>query len=298
MSLIFTVLQVIGVVTIAAGSVALFFFPSSPLDFKFFTHEEKVVSVWRVAENQTGIKHKVVLRYQIKEALLEPRIWFIACQQIAIGTINASITNFMSALLAGFGYKPAQVILLQLPNGAFQLVMTIVAGAIASNVRNTSIICAIAVQIPSAAGIIGIALIPIEHRLALTACCWLLGIIGAAIILNWSIVASNISGHTKRMTVNGLNFVCYAAGNITGPFLFQAKEAPRYHSAIWTLCGVYAACTTFTALIGLVMWMSNIHRDKAAREGANAESVSTERVSEEAFRDLTDRENRNFRYKL
>lgn len=56
-------------------------------------------------------KHNAVHRYQIKEALLEPRIWFIACQQIAIGIINASITNFMSALLAGLGYRPAQVIL-------------------------------------------------------------------------------------------------------------------------------------------------------------------------------------------
>jgi hypothetical protein len=79
------------------------------------------------------------------------------------------------------------------PQWCFQLVMTIVAGTIASNVRNRSIICAIAVQIPSLAGILGISLVPIEHRLALTACCWLLGIIGAAIILNWSIVTSNIS---------------------------------------------------------------------------------------------------------
>ncbi|KAF4431487.1 Major facilitator superfamily [Fusarium acutatum] len=293
------VFLVIGVVTISGGCIAFLFFPSSPIDFKLFTHEEKVVSIWRIADNQTGIKHSTVLNYQIKEALLKPRVWFIAGQQIAIGIINAGITNFMSALLAGFGYSPNQVILWQLPNGAFQLVMTIAAGAIASNVRNSSILCAIAVQIPSLAGILGIALIPIEHRLALTACCWLLGIIGAAIILNWSIVASNISGHTKRMTVNGLNFVCYAIGNIIGPFLFQAKGAPRYHSAIWALCGVYAACIIFTSLIGLTMWMSNKRRAQAAREAGTSEPISAcNDIGEDGFRDLTDRENRNFCYKL
>ncbi|KAF5560493.1 major facilitator superfamily transporter [Fusarium phyllophilum] len=193
------------------GCIAFFFFPSNPIDFKLFTHEEKVVSIWRIADYQTGIKHSTVLHYQIKGALLEPRVWLIAGQQIVIGIINAGITNFMGALLVRFSPSPNQVIVWQLPMGAFQLVMTIAAGAVASNVRNSSILYAITIQIPSLAGILGIALMPIEHRLALSACCWLLCIIGAAIVLNWSIVASNISGHTKRMTVNDLNFVCYAS---------------------------------------------------------------------------------------
>ncbi|CVL02569.1 uncharacterized protein FMAN_00073 [Fusarium mangiferae] len=201
----------IGVVTISGGCIAFFFFPSSPIDSKLFTHEEKFFSIWRIADDQTVIKHSTVLHYLIEEALLEPCVWFIAGQQIAIGIINAGITNFIYALLAGFGYSPHQVIFSQLLNGAFQLVMTISAGAIASNVQHSSILCAIAIHIPSLAGILGIAPITIEHRLALTACCWLLGIIGTAIILNWS----NIPGHAKRMTVNGLNFVCYASGNIT-----------------------------------------------------------------------------------
>ncbi|PNP81417.1 hypothetical protein FNYG_05223 [Fusarium nygamai] len=101
------------------------------------------------------------------------------------------------------------------------------------------------------------------------------------------------------MTVNGLNFVYYASGNIIRPFLFQAKEAPRYRSAIWALCGVYAACVIFTALIGLTMWMSNKRRSKAAREAVASEATSAcNDVGEDGFRDLTDRENRNFYYKL
>ncbi|KAF7544106.1 hypothetical protein G7Z17_g10213 [Cylindrodendrum hubeiense] len=291
----------IGVITVTAGLVAFFIFPSSPLDFKLFSHEEKVVSIWRVAENQTGIKHDKLLPYQIREALLEPRVWFIAGQQISIGIINSSITNFMSALLSGFGYNSSETVLWQLPNGAFQLVMTVAAGVHASKIRNTTIICAIAVQVPSLAGIIGIALIPIEHRLALTACCWLLGIIGAAIILNWSVIASNFAGHTKRMTVNGLNFVCYAAGNIVGPFMFRQSEAPRYMGAIKALCGVYASSMVFTALVGADMWLSNKRRDAKARsgeEGLSGEDDSTSDSNEAGFRDLTDKENLRFRYKL
>lgn len=46
--------------------------PSILLVFKLFTHEEKVVSVWREADNQTGIKHNKTLSYQIKEGFTEP----------------------------------------------------------------------------------------------------------------------------------------------------------------------------------------------------------------------------------
>lgn len=285
--------QVIGVVTFVVGVVALFYFPSTPMDYKLFSHKEKVVSIWRVANNQTGIKQGEVFPYQIKEAFLEPRVWCVAGQQLVIGIINASITNFMSALLSGFGYTPTETVLWQLPNGAFQLVCTIAAGAFASAVPNTTIITIILVQIPSLAGIIGIALIKIEHRLALTACCWLLGIIGAAIILNWSVVAANFAGHTKRMTVNGLNFVCYAAGNIIGPFLFMSREAPRYMTAIKILIGVYAASIFFTALIGLIMLWSNKRRD---REDGRA--IPEEIQDEVSFHNMTDKENRTFRYKL
>ncbi|KAH8895345.1 MFS allantoate transporter [Thozetella sp. PMI_491] len=296
------VFLVIGVVTVVLGVFSIFFFPSSPIDFKFFSHEEKVVSVWRVAENQTGIKNDKFLPYQIKEAVLEPRVWFIAGQQLSIGIINSSITNFMSALLSGFGYNAVETVLWQLPNGAFQLVCTLAAGLFASSVPNTTIITILLVQIPSLAGVIGIALIPIEHRLALTACCWLLGIIGAAIILNWSVVASNVAGHTKRMTVNGLNFVFYAAGNIIGPFMFNANEAPRYMSAIKALCGVYAACMLFTALIGLSMWLSNMKRDREFRGRTGGDAAVEAAVAEESdelgFHDRTDKENLSFRYKL
>lgn len=159
----------------------------------------------------------------------------------------------MSALLSGFGYGPSDTIKWQLPNGAFQLVATVGAGYIASTFPNTTVLCSIVVTIPSLAGIIGVYTISLEHRLALTACCWLLGVVGAAIILNWSIVAANFAGHTKRMTVNSLNFICYAAGNIVGPFLFKSTEAPRYATAIKGLCGTYAALIVFTALIGLSM---------------------------------------------
>ncbi|KAH7035836.1 MFS transporter [Microdochium trichocladiopsis] len=292
------VFLVIGVITICAGVVAFIYFPSSPVDCRLCDEEERVVSIWRVADNQTGIKHGKILSYQIREALLEPRVWFIAGQQLSIGIINSSVANFMSALLSGFCYSPVEVVLWQLPNGAFQLVCTVAAGLVASRFKNMSIIMILVVHVPSLAGIIGIATIDLGHRLALTACCWLLGVVGAAIILNWSVIASNVAGHTKRMTVNGLNFVCYATGNIIGPFMFTPAEAPRYLTAIKALIGIYASSMFFTALIGVCLWLSNRNRDREAAANRPAAAETSEEALEDGFLDKTDRELRSFRYKL
>lgn len=46
-----------------------------------------------------------------------------------------------------------------------------------------------------------------RHRFALVAMCWLQGILGAPVILNWTLTGLNTAGHTKRSTVLGIYFV-------------------------------------------------------------------------------------------
>jgi hypothetical protein len=250
-----------------------------------------MVAVWRIAQNRTGVQHGKILPYQIKEALLEPRVWLLAIQQLALGIANGGMTNFFSALLTGFGWSSRKAVLYQFPGGAFQLVMTIVAGTVSSKVPNSTIITIMAVQLPVIAGIAGLTTISTVHRMALTGCSWLLSVGGAAIILNWSINAANYAGHTKRMTVSALNFICYYGGNIIGPFLFIPSEAPRYPTAVKALVVIISTSILATGGIGLLMHFENRRRDA---EGSTAENDG----EMEGFTDRTDRENRAFRYRL
>lgn len=61
--------------------------------------------------------------------------------------------------------------------------------------------------IPGLAGLIGILKISIKHRLALVGMCWLQGILGSPVVLNWTLPGLNTAGHTKRTTVIGIYFV-------------------------------------------------------------------------------------------
>lgn len=276
----------------------MFLLPSGPHDAFFLSHEERLVAVWRVSSNRTGIKNPQIMPYQIKEALMEPRVWLLAVQQLSIGIVNGGVSNFTSSLLLGFGFSAEKTLLYQLPNGAVQVFCTIVAGIITSTVPKSLVITIALVQLPALAGVIGIRLIPLDNQLSLAACCWLFGAYGAAVILNWSVVASNFAGHSKRMTVNGLNFVFYYAGNIIGPFLFISSESPKYPTAVSGMVSVFCVSIASTLLTGLLMAMENRRRDKeAAASNEGPPILADEARVFEGFTDHTDKEMKEFRYR-
>jgi hypothetical protein len=288
----------IGAFTFVFGVLAVFFLPSGPHDAFFLSREEKLVAVWRVSENKTGIKNPEIMLYQAKEALTEPRVWLLAIQQLCIGITNGGISNFTSSLLLGFGFSASKSLLYQLPNGAFQLACTIVAGIVTSTIPNSIMITIAICQIPALAGVVGIKLIPLERHVPLAACCWLFGCMGGAIILNWAIVASNFAGHTKRMTVNGLNFVFYYGGNIIGPFLFISDESPKYPTAVSAMASLFSISIASSLLMGLLMALENKKRDKAAREAQQGPAAMDEPdAGYDGFTDHTDKEMAEFRYK-
>jgi hypothetical protein len=86
-----------------------------------------------------------------------------------------------------------------------------------------------------------------------------------------------------------MQFAVFAAGNIVGPHLFFAREAPRYPSAIKGLLGCYCVAIALqVAYLALCQW-ENKRRDA---KGYHAQ-VETEAM--EGFEDRTDLENKNFR---
>lgn len=277
------------------GIVCYFVLPSSPNDAKFLSEEEKLVCVWRIAGNQTGIKHGKFLKYQAYEALCDVRVWCLVVQQFCIGMLNGALTNYFSAFLRGFGWSSVDAVKYQLPIGGVQIVATVIAGYLASRFRNCTIIIIMVLVSFGIAAIVGWSTIGSEHKMALTACAWIVAVYGASMILNWSIVAANFAGHTKRMTVNGINFVCFWGGNFAGPFIFEPSEAPRYPTATKILGVVMGVGWVITGVMGVIMWNANKRRDaKAAAGDENYQAAAGEL---DGFTDRTDKENKSFRYR-
>jgi len=280
----------VGVISFSFGIVALWFLPSSPNDCVFLTSTERIVAVWRVSHNRTGVKNTTFLWYQALEAAADIKMYCFAALALGIGILNGAVGNFFSAIIAGFGFGSLKVLLYQLPIGAFQFAFTIAGGMLTAFVPNLLCITIIVAFLPGLAGMIGIATISLEHGLSLLACVWIQGIWGISNILSWTLVAVNVAGHTKRTTANAVWFMFYAAGNIIGPFLFIPSEAPRYFTAIKALAGIFGSCIFFVACLWVIMFTENRRRGEFV--------IPDEIGNEDGFTDRTDRENKAFRYKL
>lgn len=148
--------------------------------------------------------------------------------------------------------------------------------------------------IPGLVGLIGILTIPFTHRFALVVMCWFQGVVGSPVILSWTLPGVNTAGHTKRTTVLGVYFIAFCSGNIIGPHLFLASEKPRYQTAIKSLVGAYSAVIGLQMIYTAYCWMEN----RAKARAGLLDGVSTTEVALEGFDDLTDKQNKHFRYRI
>lgn len=113
-----------------------------------------------------------------------------------------------------------------------------------------------------------------------------------------SLTASNVKGNTKRAIVNAMFFIGYCAGCIGAPQLWTEK--PRYFKGVVT--AIVTWCLLFTVIVAY-RWLcsrDNAEREVAASSGQGAE-YSEHVVLDDAgapVNDLTDKEDRQFRYSI
>ncbi|KAH7115860.1 allantoin permease [Dendryphion nanum] len=283
---------VIGLMNFVWAWVFLFFMPDSPSNARFLTHKQRIVAIDRIAGNMIGVKTKQFQPSQALEAVLDIKVHALMLIGLACGVINGGVSNFASALIRGFGFSGIYATLLQLPTGAFEFVLVPLCGLAAGYWKDSRCIILALICLPPLGGLLGIRLTPLSERWSLVGCTWLQYLIGAPVILSWNLLTTNIAGHTKRSTANGMWFTLYAAGNIAGANIFFAREKPRYFSALTGLiacyCGIFVIAI---ALMGYMKW-ENKRRDRKYGLGEHGVAV------DEGFMDKTDVKNTHFRYAL
>jgi hypothetical protein len=77
-----------GGITLAWSILCWFLIPDSPLNAWFLSKEDQVKAIERVQDNLTGIKNHHFKRYQVVEALLDPKTWLLALFQFTQNVPN------------------------------------------------------------------------------------------------------------------------------------------------------------------------------------------------------------------
>lgn len=88
--------------------------------------------------------------------------------------------------------------------------------------------------------------------------------------------------------MNAILLMSFCIGNIIGPLSFTPASAPSYIPAKITMIVTCAAACVFTLMLQFYYIFENKRRDR----------TTTGHVKDVEFADMTDRQNREFRYRL
>ncbi|KAI0092677.1 MFS general substrate transporter [Irpex rosettiformis] len=295
-----------GILTLATAIAYWFLFPDSPTNAWFLTPEERAKAVLRIKENQTGVGNKHFKVEQFWEAIYDPKTWLFAALS-AIDNVPNSLTNQRQIIVASFGFTRFQTTLLGCVDGVVEIVTIWTGVTLAAKLKDSRAYVGVVYFIPNILGVLLINLLPWKNKIGLLFGQWLTGVgtTGFVIALSW--LGSVTAGHTKRVTTNAIMLSAYCVGNAAGPFMWQAKYTPRNHVP-WLVIGIcYAVCIMLMLSIRLLLARENRLRDAEPVdetyddvyvEVVTPDGKTVEKKVSKEFLDLTDRQNREFRYVL
>ncbi|KAK4446047.1 MFS general substrate transporter [Podospora aff. communis PSN243] len=304
-----------GLLTLATAPLIYLYLPTSPSTAPFLTPHERLQATERLRANQSGpVSSSSPLKpHQIRETFLDPKTYLFAAMSLA-NNLGAQVTNtFGPLILSGFGgHSQLTTTLLNIPFGAIQY-LVILAVAYTSFKLRTKSLSLLAILAPILTGLAILYLSPRQgHTTQLLTGYYLLAFIfgGNTLIVSW--ILANTAGQTKRSVMMAMYNAASSAGNIIGPLLFDAKDAPAYLPGLRATLGVFVGMVVCVVLCAVEVKRLNwekgrrrverggqrVLRDWSMEEryGDIGEGNAGGVLGSRAFEDLTDGENEEFVY--
>ncbi|KAF9239490.1 MFS general substrate transporter [Melanogaster broomeanus] len=296
-----------GIITLILSVIFWFLFPDSPTTAWFLTMDERAKAVQRIKENQTGVENKHFKKEQFYEALRDPKTWLFALFA-ALDNVPNSLTNQSSLIIASLGFTYLQTTLLGCVLGVVEIITIFTGVHLSARFKNGRAYVGAIYFIPSLVGIAVVNLLPWSNKAGLLVGQYMTGICTTGFVLALSWVGTVTAGHTKKVVTNAIMLSAYCIGNACGPFLWQAKYKPRNHVPWAVIAACYATGPLILLTIRYMLDRENRRRDAEVVDDSASEEYFIEKVTEDgkrvemkvdkAFMDLTDRQNRDFRYVL
>lgn len=306
----------VGLMTICSAPIAYFVLDNDIPSARFLDDEDKLKAIERLRANQTGTGNRDFKWSHVVEVLLEPKTWLFFALAMFVNNTAAVTNTFGPIVIAGFGFDKYRASLLNIPFGAVQVVAILVASWAAHRLRIKSAFLAL-VMLPVLAGSVMLYVLDRRTVAPLLVAYYLLAFVhgGNPLIVSWMI--SNTGGTTKKSVIMSLYNAGNSAGNIVGPLLFNAADAPYYLPGLTKvmiiMCTLIAVIGMQTAVLVLlnkmqerrrvangkprkIKDMSMRHHYEPATESEEGDGEGDVRLGENAFKDLTDRQNDEFVY--
>ncbi|ORY16356.1 major facilitator superfamily domain-containing protein [Clohesyomyces aquaticus] len=267
-----------------------FLIPNSAATAGFLSPAERLVAVERLRKGQTGVRcHKIKVS-QLKEAVLDIKLWLVFIMMASAYTVNGAVSGFGPLIVSTFGWSTLESILWQFPLGGLCFIAILLCGYLSSRFGNVRIYLLVANCLPVIAGCAMIWKSKWTHHAAAPVAGYsIIGTFGAVVSQTIVLGMSNVAGATKKSAMAAAIFVAYCVGNIVGPQLIKSQTKKEHYPELWT--GLII-CYCITILASVALWFV-LRRENSKREGMAVDVDERDRL---AFLDLTDKENPYFRY--
>lgn len=296
----------VGLITIVSAPFVYLFLDNSVTTARFLTPHERAQGVERLRANQTGIGSRDFEWSHAWEVLIEPKSYLWISMSL-FSNLGASVTNtFGPLILKGLGFDKYITSLLNMPFGAVQFIIIMLACYAAQKAHLKAPVLLFLV-VPVVAGLAMLYALPRSDTASLLAGYYLLAFMFGSnpLIVSW--IVGNTAGTTKKSIVMSVYNAAASAGNIVGPLLFSASDAPAYRPGLRAVLAIFVALAVAILLQWAnLMFLNRLQRKKRVAHGKAADmrdvsmedryvGIGGEGVGEHAF-DLTDRKNDEFVY--
>ncbi|KAH8889437.1 MFS general substrate transporter [Thozetella sp. PMI_491] len=304
----------VGLLTVVSVPLVWMLLDNDIPSARFLTEHEKLQAIERLRANQTGTGSRNFKWKHVWEVMVEPKTWLFVAMGVTLNVTSAVTNTFGPIVVSGFGFNSETTSLLNIPFGFVQLIVIFPTAWLAYRLRLKSPVL-VTLLLPVLAGAVMLYVLDRSYNPPLLAAYYMLAFLfgGNPIIMSW--MTSNTGGTTKKSVVMSLYNAGASAGNIIGPLLFDASDAPRYLPG---LSRVMAITCTLMAVIGLQvlnLWFLNRLQERRREQNGKPrkikdrsmdlrfvaeppvdDEVVTNALGENAFLDMTDRENDEFVY--
>ncbi|KAI8096838.1 major facilitator superfamily domain-containing protein [Halteromyces radiatus] len=276
--------MIYGILTVVIGIATFFFMVDSPQSkYLRLTEAEKKIVEARTQDNAVVMDRAVKVSHYW-EAVKEPRYYLVLLAAFCNNLSNSGLVVFSTPFVATLGFTSLNSILLQIPSAAISVLFVLLAVVINRKSKNMSlptIVCGGIAMI----GCILLACLP-HTSIKLLGYYLAWGFNGSYVML-LTIVSNNVSGYSKKIWYNASVMVAYTVGAFVGPLVMLDYEFPVYRTGmiifvIGNLLVVLSVCT-------MLYLMKRTNKKRAQ---------NTHGEKTDAHLDLTDKQDKNFFYKL
>ncbi|KAL2214664.1 MFS general substrate transporter [Sarocladium strictum] len=296
-----------GIMTICLSFPVWRLLPDTPAQAKFLTYEEKIILSDRLRASRSDAATKVWKWDQTRECALDPKTWCWVAMHLSLAIPAGGLGVFGGLIIKDFGFDKFKTILFNIPFGLVAL------GAISgmtwfANRGHKGLVMASLCFVP----MLGCSILLLTprggeqgaHMAQLLFAYVLIQFQSAFVPLNLSWQAQNTAGETKKQCTTALMFIGSCFGNVVGPLLFDPDQAPVYKTGLMSSLFMFAVTFVISTATYFHLTYLNAQRKHSAYVSLNEEDEEDvesaggllQQPAQHLGADLTDRENKSFRY--